>query len=51
LFDAALGTPECDKLNRLVDEVVAYEDINYPIPLPRPVEVWKYFIESRGITL
>lgn len=34
LFDAKHDSPEGEELDRLVDEVVAYEDIHYPIPKP-----------------
>jgi antitoxin component HigA of HigAB toxin-antitoxin module len=31
IFDAEPGTPEGDELDRLCNEIVAYEDANYPL--------------------
>lgn len=50
LFDAKLGTPEGDKLEVLTTLVEAYEDVNYAIPQPDPVEAIIYHMESRGLT-
>jgi HTH-type transcriptional regulator/antitoxin HigA len=43
LFDANPETPASDRLE-------AYENHNYAIPLPDPVEAIKYYLESRGLT-
>lgn len=51
LFDAAPGTPESERLEALVTLVEAYEDQNYDVPLPDPVEAIKYYAESRGLSL
>jgi HTH-type transcriptional regulator/antitoxin HigA len=51
LFDAAPGTPESERLEALVKVVEAYEDQNYDLPLPDPVEAIKYYAESRGLSL
>lgn len=50
LFDADLNTPEGDRLDVLVTLVEAYEDKHYSIPLPDPIEMIKYYMESRGLT-
>jgi HTH-type transcriptional regulator/antitoxin HigA len=50
LFDAEPGIPEGDRLDILITFVEAYEDENYDIPAPDPVEAILYYIESRGLT-
>ncbi|HEX9652561.1 MAG TPA: helix-turn-helix domain-containing protein [bacterium] len=50
LFDATPGSAEADRLEVLTTLVEAYEEQNYPIPLPDPVEAIKYHIESRGLS-
>ncbi len=51
LFDARPGTPESDRLDVLVILVEAYAAEHFPIPVPDdPIEVLKYYMESRGIT-
>ncbi len=50
LFDANPNTPEADRLEVLTTLVEAYEDKNFAIPEPDPVEAIKYFMESRGLT-
>ena len=50
LFDAALDTPEGDRLEVLTTLVEAYEDKHYAIPLPDPIEAIKYHMESRGLS-
>ncbi len=49
LFDVCPGTPEGDQLESLVSAVELYEERYYPIPEPAPIEIIKYFIESRGL--
>jgi HTH-type transcriptional regulator/antitoxin HigA len=50
LMDSNLGTPEGDRLDILVTLIQSYEEKNFPIPEPDdPVEVLKYFMESRGL--
>ncbi|GEM_PF-1705264 len=51
LFDACPGTPEGDQLEALVSSVELYEEQHYPIPEPAPIEIIKYFIESRGLNI
>ena len=36
LWGAKLGTPDGDRLDRLVDLIVAYEDVHYPMSRPTP---------------
>jgi HTH-type transcriptional regulator/antitoxin HigA len=50
LFDAAPNTPQGDKLEVLATVVEAYEEKQYPIPAPDPIEAVRYFMESRGLT-
>jgi HTH-type transcriptional regulator/antitoxin HigA len=50
LFEARPGTPEGDRLEVLTTLVEAYEDANYGIPQPDPVEAILYYMESRGLT-
>ena len=50
LFDARPGTADGDRLEILTTLVEAYENQNYAIPLPDPVEAIEYFLESRGLS-
>ncbi|HBA86584.1 MAG TPA: transcriptional regulator [Geobacter sp.] len=50
LFDAALDTPEGDRLEVLTTLVEAYEEKHYDIPIPDPIEAILYHMESRGLT-
>jgi HTH-type transcriptional regulator/antitoxin HigA len=50
LFEAKPGTPEGDRLEVLTTLVEAYEEANYSIPQPDPVEAIVYYMESRGLT-
>ena len=50
LFDAAPDTPEGDRLEVLTTLVEAYEDKQYGIPLPDPIEAIEYHMESRGLS-
>ncbi len=50
LFDAALNTPEGDRLDVLTTLIQAYEARHYSIPTPDPVEAIKYYMESRGLS-
>ena len=47
LFDAPLGTPECDRLDILATLVEAYEVEHDPIPLPTADEALLWQLESR----
>ena len=50
LFDAAPDTPEADRLEVLTTLVEAYEEKQYAIPLPDPIEAILYHVESRGLS-
>ena len=50
LFDAALHTPEGDRLDVFTTLVEAYEEQHYSMPLPDPIEAIKYHMESRGLS-
>lgn len=50
LLTAEPDTPDSDRLDVLLTLVEAYEDKHYSIPLPDPVEMLKYYMESRGLT-
>lgn len=50
LFDAAPGTPEGDRLEKLATLVEAYEEKHYNIPPPDPAEALRYFLQSRGLS-
>ncbi len=42
LMDAEHGTPEGEELDRLSDEVEAYEDEHYPMPEPTPEQIAEF---------
>ncbi|MDD1748740.1 MAG: helix-turn-helix domain-containing protein [Methanothrix sp.] len=51
LMESQPGTPEGDRMDVLVTLVEAYEANHFPIPEPDdPVEVLKYYLESRGLS-
>lgn len=50
IFDAEPGTPNGDRLEVLSTLVEAYEDEHYPIPVPDPIEMILYTMDSRGLT-
>ncbi|HET7144740.1 MAG TPA: transcriptional regulator [Anaerolineales bacterium] len=50
LFDAEPGTSDGDRLEVLSTLVEAYEDEHYSIPLPDPIEMILYTMDSRGLT-
>lgn len=47
--DPKKGTDEFDELDVIGTLVSAYEDINYPITAPDPVEAVKYVMEEEGL--
>jgi len=49
LWGAAPGTPDGDRFEVLFTLVEAYEEKQYPILPPDPVEAIKYFMDSRGL--
>ncbi|MCI0438880.1 MAG: transcriptional regulator [Chloroflexi bacterium] len=50
LFDAPPGTPEGDSLEVWTTLVEAYEERQYPIEAPDPIEAILYYMESRGLS-
>jgi len=50
LFDAALDTPDTDRLEVLTTLVEAYESERFRVPAPDPVEALHYYLESRGLS-
>jgi HTH-type transcriptional regulator/antitoxin HigA len=50
IFDAGEDTPEFDELDILATLVEKYEDKNFPILPPEPVEAIKFRMEQMGIT-
>ena len=50
LFDAKPNTSEGDELDILVTLIEKYEQINYPIPEPDPIEAIKFMMEQNGLT-
>ncbi len=50
LLGSEPGTAEYDRLKVLSILVESYEDEQYPIPLPDPIEAIEYHMESRGLT-
>ena len=50
LWDAKPNTPRGDKLDVLVTLVEAYEQKNYPISPPDPIEAIKFRMEQMGLT-
>lgn len=50
LFSAKPNTPEGDRLEILVTLVEQYENMQYPLPLPNPIEAIEFHMESRGLS-
>jgi HTH-type transcriptional regulator/antitoxin HigA len=49
IMEAETGTPEGDELELLSLLVQNYEESNFPLPDPDPIDVIQYFIEQRGL--
>ncbi|NOH26198.1 DNA-binding protein [Vibrio coralliilyticus] len=49
IFEAESDTPEGDELDVLATLVEAYEEVNYPIAPPHPVEAIKFRMEQQGL--
>jgi len=49
LMDASPDTPEGDELELLVTLVELYEEKNYPINIPDPIEAVKFRMEQQGL--
>ncbi len=50
LWEAEVGTPECDELEVLSMLVERYEEEKHPIPPPHPIEAIRFAMEQRGVT-
>lgn len=50
LLDAKPGTEQADRLEVLTTLTEAYEEKNYALPFPDPIEAILYHMESRGLT-
>lgn len=51
IFQAKEGTPEADDREVLVVLIEAYENKNYPISPPDPIEAIKFRMEQQGLTV
>lgn len=49
LQDAEVGTPEGDELELLIYLIQKYEEENFALPDPDPVDVIQFYIEQRGL--
>jgi len=49
IWDALPGTPESDELDILATLVEKYEEVNYAIATPDPVEAIKFRMEQMGM--
>lgn len=49
IFDAAPGTPEGDELELLTLLVEKYEEEQYPIDLPDPIEAIRFRMDQQGL--
>lgn len=49
IFDAEPNTPEGDELELLSLLVEKYEEDNYPIPDPHPIDTLEYYIEQKKL--
>ena len=50
IFDAEESTSEEEELKILVDLVLVYEDLNYPIGPPDPIAAIEFRMEQAGLT-
>ena len=49
LWGSPSGTPKGDELELLMLVVEAYEEANYPIPPPDPIEAIRFRMEQQGL--
>jgi HTH-type transcriptional regulator/antitoxin HigA len=49
LMDAAVGTPEGDRLDVLATLIEAYEAHHYPIAAPDPIAAIEFMMEQKGL--
>jgi len=47
IFDAVPGTPECERLDALVDAVVAYEEAQWPMDQPATIRDAQHRAKAR----
>ena len=50
IFEAKPNSLEADELDILVTLIEKYEQINYSIPEPDPIEAIKFMMEQKGMT-
>ena len=50
LMSAEKNSPEGEKLDILVTLVEAYENLNYPLDFPDPIDAIKFEMEQKGLT-
>jgi HTH-type transcriptional regulator/antitoxin HigA len=50
LWGAKSGTPDGDRLDVLATLIEAYEDKDYPMDPPDPIEAIKFRMEQQGLT-
>jgi HTH-type transcriptional regulator/antitoxin HigA len=50
IFQAKKDTPEADEMEILVTLIEAYENQNYPISPPDPIEAIKFRMDQQGLT-
>ena len=50
IFQADIGSPEGEELERLVTLIEAYEDEHYPIGLPSPIGAIEFNLDRLGLT-
>ena len=51
IFDSEPDTPEDAEHDILVNLILAYEDIHYPIPLPTPLGALEFWVDQWHLTL
>jgi HTH-type transcriptional regulator/antitoxin HigA len=50
LWDAPAGSPRGDRLEVLVLLAEAFEQANYPVPDPDPIDFLQHVMEARGLS-
>lgn len=51
LMMARIGTPDGDRLDVLATLIVAYEARNFPIEVPDPIDVIKFALDRKNLTV
>lgn len=49
LWDAEINSPESDELEILATLVEAFEEVNYPIETPDPIDAIRFRMEQQGL--